>query len=99
MTKIEKLAVFAHLNGQWAPCGLLTLTEQGAQTLGSSFAYGTRYVERANALEIDPVALGLAHKADVKGKAQLPPAGLPLFGGLRDAAPDAWHRKQQPFSG
>jgi serine/threonine-protein kinase HipA len=93
MAKTEKLAVFAHLNGQWAPCGLLSLTEDGAQTLGASLAYGTRYVERVNAMEIDPVALGLAHKADVKGKALLPPAGLALFGGIRDAAPDAWGRR------
>jgi serine/threonine-protein kinase HipA len=93
MAKTEKLAVFAHLNGQWAPCGLLSLTEDGAQTLGSSLAYGTRYVERPNAMEIDPVALGLARTADIKGKALLPPAGLALFGGIRDAAPDAWGRR------
>lgn len=93
MIKAEKLAVFSHLNGEWAPCGLLTLAEDGAQTIGSSFAYGTRYIERANALEIDPVALGLKHKPEIKGKALLPPAGLTLFGGIRDAAPDAWGRR------
>jgi serine/threonine-protein kinase HipA len=93
MAKTEKLAVFAHLNGQWAPCGLLSLAEDGAMTLGASLAYGTRYIERANAMEIDPVALGLARKADVRGKALLPPAGLTLFGGIRDAAPDAWGRR------
>jgi hypothetical protein len=31
--------------------------------LGSSSAYGTRYVDRRNALEIDPIALGLKKKA------------------------------------
>jgi serine/threonine-protein kinase HipA len=72
MIKTEKLAVFSHLDGQWAPCGLLSLTEGGNQTRGSSFAYGTRYVDRPNALEIDPVALGLRDKSGVKAKALLP---------------------------
>ena len=93
MSKTEKLAVFSHLNGEWAPCGLLTLTEDGAQTVGSSFAYGTRYIERTNALEVDPVALGLGNKLAIKGRALLPPAGLTLFAGIRDAAPDAWGRR------
>jgi len=56
----------------------MSLQELLAQTVDASLPYGTRYIERANAIEIDPVALGLAHKADVKGKALLPPAGLPL---------------------
>jgi serine/threonine-protein kinase HipA len=89
MSKTEKLAVFSHLNGEWAPCGLLTLAEDGAQTLGSRFSYGTRYIERANALEIDPVALGLKNKLEIKGRALLPQVGLTLFAGIRDAAPDA----------
>jgi serine/threonine-protein kinase HipA len=93
MLKTEKLAVFAHLDGDWAPCGLLSLTEEAGQTLGSSFAYGIRYAERVNAMEVDPVALGLSRKADIRGKALLPPAGLVLFGGIRDAAPDAWGRR------
>jgi serine/threonine-protein kinase HipA len=93
MTKTEKLAVFSHLDGDWAPCGLLSLTEDAAQTIGSSFAYGTRYIDRVNALEIDPVALGFKNKAEIRGKALLPPAGLTLFGGIRDAAPDAWGRR------
>lgn len=93
MSTTEKLAVFSHLEGDWAPCGLLTLAEEGAQTLGSSFAYGTRYVERPNAIEIDPVALGLKNKQEIKGRALLPPVGLTLFGGIRDAAPDAWGRR------
>ena len=93
MIKTEKQAVFSHLNGQWAPCGLLSLTEDGAQTQGASFAYGTQYMDRANAIEVDPVALGLKDKSDIKGKELFPPVGLPLFGGIRDAAPDAWGRR------
>jgi serine/threonine-protein kinase HipA len=93
MPKTERLAAFTYLDGEWAPCGLLTLVEEGAQSIGSSFSYGTRYLERANALEIDPLALAFGNKAAIKGKSLLPPAGLPLFGGIRDAAPDAWGRR------
>lgn len=88
-----KLAVFAHLEGQWAPAGLLTLTEDGAQVQASQFAYGLRYVERPNALEVDPVSLSLRDKEAVKGVVLNPPNALPQFGGIRDAAPDAWGRR------
>lgn len=93
MAKPKSLAVFSHLDGQWAPCGLLSITEEGTKTIGSSFSYGSRYLERANALEVDPVSLSLGNSVDVKGKALLPPVGLTLSGGIRDAAPDAWGRR------
>ena len=93
MAKTQKLAVFSHLDGQWAPCGLLSLTEEGAVSIGSSFSYGTRYLDRPNAQEVDPVALAFGNKIDIKGKLLLPPTGLPIFGGIRDAAPDAWGRR------
>ncbi len=93
MAKTEPLAVFSHLDGTWVPCGRLTMTQEGAQTIGSSFAYGTRYLDRANALEVDPVSLSLKYKSDIRAKELLPPAGLSLFGGIRDAAPDAWGRR------
>jgi serine/threonine-protein kinase HipA len=88
-----QLAVFAHLEGQWAPAGLLKLTEDAAQLQASEFAYGLRYVERPNALEVDPVSLSLADRESVKGVVLNPPNALPLFGGIRDAAPDAWGRR------
>lgn len=87
------LMTFAHLGGEWAPCGQLTLTEEGPRLLASSFAYGMNYLKRPNALEVDPVALGIADKAAVTAKRLLPVAGLPFFGGIRDAAPDAWGRR------
>lgn len=43
------------LDAAWVPCGQLTLTEDGAELLASTFAYGLRYLERPNALEVDPV--------------------------------------------
>ena len=74
--KDTQLMAFAHLGGAWAPCGQLTLTQEGPRLLASSFAYGLNYLKRPHALEVDPVALGLA-----------------FFGGIRDAAPDAWGRR------
>lgn len=89
----RKLYVFAHIDTQWAPCGQLTLTEEGANLLASTFAYGLRYLERPGALEVDPVSLSLQDKSAVRGKALFPPNNLPTFGGIRDAAPDAWGRR------
>ena len=91
--KEQKLFVFANLDAEWAPCGQLTLTEDGAKLLASTFAYGLRYLERPNALEVDPVSLSIHDKSAVRGKALFPPNNLLLFGGIRDAAPDAWGRR------
>ena len=88
-----KLMVFAHLDQAWAPCGQLLLTEEGTNVLASSFAYGLNYVRRVDALEVDPVSLSLRDCEQILGKRLLPAHGLPLFGGIRDAAPDAWGRR------
>ena len=89
----QKLYVFAYIDTQWVPCGQLTLTEDGAKLLASTFAYGLRYLERPGALEVDPVSLSLWDKSIVRGNALFPPNSLPTFGGIRDAAPDAWGRR------
>src|SRR6267154_711106 len=89
----QKLYVFAFTDTQWVPCGQLTLTEDGAKLLASTFAYGLRYLERPGALEVDPVSLSLRDKSAVRGNALFPPNNLPTFGGIRDAAPDAWGRR------
>jgi serine/threonine-protein kinase HipA len=88
-----KLMVFAYIDTGWVPCGQLTLTEDGAELLASNFAYGLRYLQRPGALEVDPVSLSLQDKNAVRGKTLFPPSNLPLFGGIRDAAPDAWGRR------
>lgn len=85
--------VFAHLGQAWAPCGQLLLTEEGTNVLASSFAYGLNYARRVDALEVDPVSLSLRDREQILGKRLLPAHGLPLFGGIRDAAPDAWGRR------
>jgi len=89
----QKLYAFAYLDTEWVPCGQLTLTEDGTRLLASTFAYGLRYLDRPGALEVDPVSLGIQDKQRVRGKALFPPNDLPLFGGIRDAAPDAWGRR------
>jgi len=89
----RSLYVFAHLDGAFVPAGKLDLTEQDNQLLASTFAYGQRYIERPNAIEIDPIGLSLQQMENVKGKLLVPPNGLAFFGGIRDAAPDAWGRR------
>lgn len=91
--KEEKLLVFAYLDAEWLPCGQLTLTEDGAKLLASTFAYGLRYLDRPGALEVDPVSLSIRDESVVRGKALFPPNNLPFFGGIRDTAPDAWGRR------
>jgi serine/threonine-protein kinase HipA len=91
--KEQKLYVFAYIDTKWAPCGQLNLMEDGTELLSSTFAYGLRYLERPRALEVDPVSLSLRDKDVVRGKALFPPNNLASFGGIRDAAPDAWGRR------
>lgn len=88
-----KLMTFAHLGEGWAPCGQLTMTEQGPDLLASRFAYGLNYLNRADALEVDPVSLAIRGPQPVKGKQLLPVNNLVSFGGIRDAAPDSWGRR------
>ena len=94
-----ELYAFAHLGRQdpaFVPAGQILLTEQDSRVLASEFAYGSRYLDRAEAFDIDPVSLGQpdwAARAALKGLRLQPVAGLAEFGGVRDAAPDAWGRR------
>ena len=65
------LFVFTHLNEGWAPAGRLSLTQE-REVLASSFAYGTRYIDRPDAFDIDPVSLSLADKTRVRGAELFP---------------------------
>src|SRR3979490_3512861 len=89
----QKLYVFTYLDTEWVPCGPLTLSEDGLKLSASTFAYGLRYLQRPGALEVDPVSLSLRDMDLVRGTALFPPNNLLLFGGIRDAAPDAWGRR------
>ncbi|MEY8801991.1 type II toxin-antitoxin system HipA family toxin [Leisingera sp. XS_AS12] len=81
----HKAIVFIELNGQTVPAGMIRIIEDGRFS-EATFAYGKRYLERANAIAIDPVQLPLTD--DLIGA----PADFSLFNGIRDAAPDAWGR-------
>lgn len=91
--KESKLTAFVHLGSSWVPCGLLSLAEEQGVLHASSFSYGLNYLKRTDALEIDPVSLGVTDRAAVSGKRLLPANQLTFFGGVRDAAPDAWGRR------
>ena len=88
-----ELFVFAHLQDGFVPAGRLQLTENNREVQASLFQYGTRYLLRRGAFEVDPVSLPLAQAKDEKGYAFFPVNELPQFGGIRDAAPDAWGRR------
>lgn len=92
MAKDRELVVFAHLDEDWVPCGLLSMAEEGPTLVASHFSYGIKYLDRPSAVEVDPVSLGL-YGPSVKGKVLLPVNNLPGFGGIRDAAPDSWGRR------
>lgn len=85
MAKTNDAYVFIHLNGQWVPCGYLSIQEDTRNIL-STFQYGKRYLQRRDAISIDPVQLPLGDalfRSTPKSQ---------LFGGIRDAAPDGWGR-------
>lgn len=69
------------------------MLEEGASQQCSDFVYGLRYLDRSNAIEIDPVSLALRDKEAVRGVVLHSVPGLTLFGAIRDAAPDVWGRR------
>jgi serine/threonine-protein kinase HipA len=69
------------------PAALLKVTQQQDGTYIGRFRYGDRYLERANAVELDPFQLPLGKSIYEFTKL----AGIP--GAIRDAAPDAWGRR------
>ncbi len=88
----NEVAVFAHIahdnqSNHFVPAGLL----ENANSTAPSFTYGKRYVQRSHTIEIDPAALPLANEPGGIQRFTLP--RLQEFGGLRDAAPDAWGRR------
>ena len=70
----KTVVVFAHLPGETSAlaAGELTLTEEGSRLKASSFIYGTRYIARKAALEVDPVALQFKTKGREPGEVIVP---------------------------
>lgn len=94
MISENTLLVHAFLPGatESVPAGKLHLQEQGADLLASRFIYGLKYLKRNGAIEIDPVGLGMLRGQQV-ARQELFAQESTLFGGIRDAAPDAWGRR------
>ncbi len=85
MPREQKAYVFIYLPGETvaAPAGIFThYSDDGI----GRFAYGHRYLERNNALPVDPVALRLG--AVIRDTT----ANGGLYGAFRDASPDYWGR-------
>ena len=76
----ERAVVFIRLPGMdYVPAGLLWHEDRAY-----FFRYGRRYLERPDAIPLDPARMPLA---------DMEFSGSTLFSALRDAAPDRWGRK------
>ena len=85
MALTNETYVFIHLDGEWLPCGFLTIQEDGRRIV-STFQYGLKYLERDNAVPVDPVSLPLSRGTFTSTDK------APIFGAIRDASPDGWGR-------
>lgn len=84
---MKKQAIaFISLNGEVVPAGRLII-EETSQRSRSLFSYGRRYLERKDAISLDPVSLPLRHEEFETEES------FTIFNGIRDAAPDAWGRR------
>lgn len=81
----NQLYVLIYLSNQWIPCGLLEYEEKGNHSF-SLFRYGRQYLERRDAISIDPISLPLIDRTF-----ETEP-GFHLFNGVRDTGPDKWGR-------
>jgi len=81
----RKITVFTYLTGETTAVPAGIFTHESDLQIGT-FAYGWRYMERKNALAVDPAALSLgpAPREVMINKG--------LYGAFRDAAPDYWGR-------
>ncbi|MCW3783570.1 type II toxin-antitoxin system HipA family toxin [Defluviimonas salinarum] len=82
----HRAVVFIDLDGVSVPAGKIRILEDGRYSM-SEFAYGRKYLERPDAVALDPVQLPLGFEV------MRTPDDFPIFNGIRDAAPDAWGRK------
>lgn len=69
------------------------MEEEGSRVLASTFGYGKRYLERANAAPIDPASLSLDQAVPGTEQLYVPVNDLSMFGAVRDAMPDGWGRR------
>jgi len=88
MTSEHECYVYIVLPGQteFVTAGRFRVSETRAGMPRGSFVYGRRYLERSDAVELDPVELRLANRTYETARM----AGF--FGAIRDAMPDYWGR-------
>lgn len=88
MTKADRCHVFIHLPGALDPvaCGRLRVEEKLGVVAGK-FTYLAEYLERAEAVALDPYELPLQKGTFTTTRLR------GMFGALRDASPDAWGRR------
>ncbi|MEA3543870.1 MAG: type II toxin-antitoxin system HipA family toxin [Thermodesulfobacteriota bacterium] len=89
MAETKKATVYIYLSEGPVPAGLLSVNCDGRYTT-SEFIYGKRYLERPDAIPVDPVQLPLP--APGRSGVVQTPADFAIFNGIRDAAPDKWGR-------
>jgi len=98
-TAPREVVVFAHLLEprtqirDFVPAGILRQVRQADASALPEFQYGRLYAKRPHAFSVDPVALNVHRPPNESNQALSPVAGLSEFGGIRDAAPDAWGRR------
>lgn len=101
MTMSKQAIVFIYIAGQPVPAGRLITFVDGRYT-SSEFAYGSRYIERSDAIPVDPVTLPLPPPG-LKDVVYRTKSDFSVFNGIRDAGPDKWGRylldKKYPASG
>jgi serine/threonine-protein kinase HipA len=89
MATVKRATVYIHLGETTIPAGILTTRIDGRYT-SSEFVYGNRYIERSDAVPIDPCSLPLPPpgRSEVYRTRQ----DFAVFNGVRDASPDKWGR-------
>jgi len=77
--------VFLSLKEGFVPAGKLSFQDD-PQNASATFAYGRRYLERKDAISLDPGLLPLGKQIFTTA------TGFPLFSAFRDSGPDRWGR-------
>ena len=87
MAATKRATVYVYLEEGPVPAGILTTHIEGRNT-SSEFIYGNKYIERPDAVPVDPVDLPLPGEQ----VEYVTRNDFPIFNGIRDASPDNWGR-------
>ncbi len=82
---MKAVVVYIYLKNSFIPAGRLAFETQGRYSR-SIFRYGKKYLQRADAISLDPMQLPLRDEEFTTS------AGFEMFNGIRDAGPDRWGR-------